>query len=305
MLVGCLLLGLILSRLPKIPPQAAKWIATLATAVSLPALALLEIHRLKLNSSLLWITGTAWLCFILAWLAACILSNLFKWDRATRTVMILTMGLGNTSFLGFPLIEHFYGPAGLPIALMYDQPGSFLILSTFGIILASEAAIKFLDPDPNQKLPLLAPILKRVFTFPPLWGVLLGITLHPWVFPSLLTSVLNAIGSTLAPLSLIAIGMQLHWHPRIWGSQWKELTFGLGWKLIAAPALAWGFLNGFHIYGINQDVAVIESGMAPMATAVIIAQAQGLRPELATSMLAAGVPLSLLTTEIWHFFLRI
>jgi predicted permease len=44
---------------------------------------------------------------------------------------------GNTSFLGFPIIEALYGQEGMKTAILVDQPGTFVVLSTLGIIVAT------------------------------------------------------------------------------------------------------------------------------------------------------------------------
>jgi predicted permease len=43
---------------------------------------------------------------------------------------------GNTSF-GFPIIEALYGQEGMKTAILVDQPGTFVVLSTLGIIVAT------------------------------------------------------------------------------------------------------------------------------------------------------------------------
>jgi predicted permease len=39
--------------------------------------------------------------------------------------------------LGFPIIEALYGEEGLKTAILVDQPGSFVVLSTLGILVAT------------------------------------------------------------------------------------------------------------------------------------------------------------------------
>ena len=51
--------------------------------------------------------------------------------------MIICAGLSNTSFLGFPIIEALYGEEGLKTAIIVDQPGSFVVLSTLGVLVAT------------------------------------------------------------------------------------------------------------------------------------------------------------------------
>ena len=50
---------------------------------------------------------------------------------------MLVGGLANTSFVGLPMIEAFYGTADLPIGILIDQLGTYLVLSTLGIAVAA------------------------------------------------------------------------------------------------------------------------------------------------------------------------
>jgi malate permease and related proteins len=82
-------------------------------------------------------------------------------------VLLLTVALGNTSFLGYPLTRALIGEHALPYAVVYDQFGAFLILSTFGLwVLARYGGnVPFESRQPTAKDMLL-----RVVKFPPLWA---------------------------------------------------------------------------------------------------------------------------------------
>ena len=58
-------------------------------------------------------------------------------SRATTGGLMLTGGLANTSFIGLPMIETFYGPQFLGLGILIDQLGSYFGLSTLGILVAS------------------------------------------------------------------------------------------------------------------------------------------------------------------------
>jgi predicted permease len=58
----------------------------------------------------------------------------YGWSKLTGC-LILTAGLGNTSF--GPIIEALYGQEGMKTAILVDQPGTFVVLSTLGIIVAT------------------------------------------------------------------------------------------------------------------------------------------------------------------------
>src|SRR3546814_6428673 len=53
--------------------------------------------------------------------------------RDKHAVLLLTVVLGNTSFLGYPLVRALLGESALPYAVVYDQFGAFMLLSTFGL----------------------------------------------------------------------------------------------------------------------------------------------------------------------------
>ncbi len=50
---------------------------------------------------------------------------------------MLTGGLANTSFIGLPMIQTFYGEQYLGLGILIDQVGSYFVLSTLGILVAS------------------------------------------------------------------------------------------------------------------------------------------------------------------------
>src|SRR5690606_10353459 len=42
--------------------------------------------------------------------------------------------LGNTSYIGYPMVEALLGAQALPYAVVYDQFGTFVMLSTLGLV---------------------------------------------------------------------------------------------------------------------------------------------------------------------------
>ena len=53
--------------------------------------------------------------------------------------------MGNTSFLGYPMVLAFFNDAVLVYAIFFDQLGGFLILSTYGSII-----VAFYSPQSNK-----------------------------------------------------------------------------------------------------------------------------------------------------------
>ena len=117
-------------------------------------------------------------------------------------------------------------------------------------------------------------------------------------------SVLSRLGSTVTPVALIAVGMQLKID--IKNKHWGFLGLGVFFKLMITPAFF------FVLYklilkgeGIETDVSVMEAAMAPMITATILASSHGLKPRLSGMMIGVGIPLSFITLAFWYWILNI
>jgi predicted permease len=52
------------------------------------------------------------------------------------------------------------------------------------------------------------------------------------------------------------------------------------------------------------EVAIMESAMAPMITASILATTHGLKPRLSSMMIGFGIPISFITLAFWYFMFR-
>jgi hypothetical protein len=59
--------------------------------------------------------------------------------------------------------------------------------------------------------------------------------------------------------------------------------------------------------GENQleiTVSIMESAMAPMITASILASNYGLKPKLSSMMIGVGIPLSFISLAFWYYILK-
>jgi predicted permease len=63
-----------------------------------------------------------------------LLGKKYGWSK-NDWLLNLNCRAGDTSFLGFPIIEALYGQEGMKTAILVDQPGTFVVLSTLGIII--------------------------------------------------------------------------------------------------------------------------------------------------------------------------
>lgn len=258
--------------------------------VSLPALTLLYVHDLRITGSVLLLASMPWLHFLSAAAFFLVAGRLLRLPRKSVGALILTGGLGNTSFLGLPMIEAYYGRAGIAHGIMVDQLGSFMVLSTLGITVAGIY---------SEGRPSFISIVKRIAYFPPFLSLLLAFSLMPFSYPEWLTAVLGRLGGTLAPLALFSVGFAFR--PGHIGGNGRSLALGLGFKLVLAPLLLSVFYLGVvGMRGLSAEVMLFEAAMPPMITAGIIAAEHDIDPPLAGLMVALGVVFSFLTLGAWH-----
>ena len=291
----CLLVGVMLQKVPQFPKNAYQSLNQFVIFVSLPALALYYIPKIAISLALLYPLGIAWLGFGLSFLFFYSIGTYFKWSKKLIGCLILTGGLGNTSFVGFPIIEALYGAEGLKTAIIVDQPGLFVVVTTLGILVASSFSRGNLSG---------SEILMRIIKFPPFLAFLVALiaNLLSYDFPDAFQSSFLRIGNTVTPVALVAVGLQLKID--IKSKHWSFLTLGLFFKLILMPAFF--FLLYRIILGgksLEIDVSILESAMAPMITGAILASNYGLKPKLSSMMLGIGIPLSLITLGIWYLIL--
>ncbi len=291
LLLLCAILGYALSRARKIPENTPTALSGFIIWVSLPALSLSVLPSMRFERELLFPMVMPWLVFAGALAVFSLLGRVWGWSRATVGALVLTAGLGNTSFIGFPVIEALHGRDGLAIAVLADQPGSFLILSTAGIAIAQFFAGSRVAP---------RALLTRIIAFPPFIAMLVSLTiLRGVVLPASLQSALERLASTLVPLALFSVGARLRFGGKQIGARLRPLAAGVIYKLILAPAAILGLYWALGARGLVLRVSVLEAAMAPMITAAVIAAEKGLDPELSDLMLVVGIPFSALTLLAW------
>ena len=295
LLAASLLIGVLLQRVKAIPENAYLTLNRYVIYVALPALVLVHVPRISLGLEALFPVMTSWIVFLAAVPVFLLVSRRCGWSRQTTGSLILTGGLGNTAFLGYPVTEALYGAEGLQVAILVDQPGTFMATSTLAIIVAgifSAAGQRKRD------------IVRSVLAFPP-FLVFVGalvLNLSGTQITGAVFEVLEQFAATLTPVALISIGLQLKFSGAL--EQIRPLAFGLCYKMIAAPALIFVlYALVFGREGLTMQVSVVMAAMPPMITASIIASSYGLNARLAALMAGVGVPIAAATLTLWYLFL--
>lgn len=298
----CLVAGQVIRRRANFRVHDARALNIVVLWVSLPALILAELPRLfrdsQLSSDLLFVIGMPWAHFLVAAALMAYLGRSFGWSRRAIGALTLTAGLGNTSFIGLPVVESIYGTSGVRIALLLDQLGSFLVISTLGIVAASYYA--------GQSL-TLSRVLRRILFFPPFQAFVIALIwgFSPLPIPTLAIETFGRIGATLVPLALLSVGWQLDLSKTALSRYRVPLTVGLSFKLLVWPLIVLiGLLPFLTVTSLPYQVTVLEAAMAPMITSAVVATEFDLEPELSQLMVGLGILVSALTLTLWTLTLK-
>jgi malate permease and related proteins len=288
LLVFCLGLGVLTARFGKPPVGLAQALNWYVLNIALTALILHLMPQLNFNWDVWFLFFSMWLVFLCSWGLFTLIGRAAGWSHARIGALTLVGGIGNTAFVGFPFVEALRGQEGLQLAVIVDQVGSFTALAIGGSVLVSLYKGRSLS---------ISGVAKNVLKFPPfiaMWcGVLVGL-LGEW--PALLDTTFERLGSTLTPLALFSVGLQLRPLPP--RGQAVPVTAVLTWKLLVAPALVFAAAVLFGIGGLERTVAVLESSMPPSVAASILCQQHELEPQLANTALGLGLLLSLGTVVV-------
>ena len=286
-----LFIGMGIRRLPAFSTDTGTVLNLFVIYISLPALILLKVPELLFSVDVLVPALLPWGMLLFSAVLVLQLSKLFHWDKGTTGCLLLMVPLGNTPFLGIPMVKNFFGENAIPYALLYDQLGSFLALATYGsIVLAlyGSAEVK----------PGVKDIVKKIITFPPFIALLLAIVCKPFSYPSLVINLFEMLAATLVPIVMIAVGYQLQL--KLSKEVTLQLSIGLIIKLIIAPLFALTLCRLIGLKGEIVDVSILEAGMPPMISAGALAILANLNPKLTAALIGVGIVCSFATLPVLY-----
>lgn len=282
--------GNMLRRMPGVPADADRSLNLYVIYVALPALVLVQAPKLVLSAVLLTPVLMAWTSVLFSSLLVLGACRLFRWPRDITGSLLLMVPLGNTAFLGIPMVELFYGSGGVAFAILYDQFGSFLALSSYGALIIA------LYSDGERPSP--ARIATRIVLFPPFIALGVALIVRSTPFPAWAATLLNLTAGSLVPVVMVAIGFQLRL--RMVSSERLPLLFGLTARLLGTPLVFIAACMLLGLRGPAVQVSLFETAMPPMVAAGALASMAGLGPRLTAAMVGYGILASFLTLPLLY-----
>lgn len=296
-LIGLVLLGFILgSKLPKpVPTYLGQFLFWIGVPISIVAF----LRGADLSGAI-WIAPIfAWLAILLGaglawtWISLpgvqerCATHDSF-WSKPTQGSFLLAAMVGNTGYIGYPVILALVGTKYFGWALFYDLLGTTLGAYGLGVVVAA----RFGKGVQNHWQ-----LTKAILINPALWSLGFGLLCRQLPLPKLAQISLQGLGWTIVSLSLVLIGMRLQqlnsWH------NLPRASIGLVIKMLLVPFILGSSLSLFGITGAPQLVIVLQMAMPPAFATLVIAEAYNLDRDLAVTSLAVGSTGLLLVLPIW------
>jgi hypothetical protein len=290
----CMLAGMALRASGRFPDNAHVVLNTFIITISLPALTLMQVRGVTFQPSLFYAVAMPWILFVTGAIFFWAIAKAMKLTPQTTGGLMLSAGLGNTSFVGLPMIEAFYGAGGMTVGILIDQLGTYLVLSTVGVMVA---ALYSSGRTSGRE------IAKRIATFPPFLALIAALLFLPFDYPDWLIDILRRLAGTLVPLALVSVGYQL----RLDALEGRRipLVLGLAFKLVIGPLLLMLLYVGLlGAKGHVVQITLFESAMGPQIGAAIVAIQHGLNPPLITLLVGIGITLSFFTLPMWWYVLQ-
>jgi malate permease and related proteins len=291
-LVGLAFIGFILGR--KLPHTVATYLGQWLFWVGVPITVVAFLRQADLS-------GYIWIAPVISYLAI-FLGAFLAWigikgqiyltnrvpEQATQGSLLLAAMLGNTGYLGFPVILAIVGKEYFAWALFYDLLGSLFGAYGLGVALAT----RFGSSASNYWQ-----ITKAVLINPAPWSLGFGLLFRQVPLPTVIEFWLDKLAWTGLALSLVLIGMRLS-QLRSWRSL-PQAGMSLTIKMLLVPLLLSSILPFFGITGAAAHVMILQMAMPPAFATLVIAETFNLDRDLAVTALAAGAIILLLTLPVW------
>ncbi|MDY7022602.1 MAG: AEC family transporter, partial [Cyanobacteriota bacterium] len=275
-LIGGVLVGWILRYL--LPAFVPVWIGKFLFWVGVPIGIFVFLRQANLS-------GGLWLAPLVAWVAMLLGASLawiwirrkhsdlsFEeqvWSRPTQGSFILSAMVGNTGYIGFPVILSLAGPEYLGWAIFYDGLGSAIGAYGLGVLLAARFGLETQNP-----LSLLLVLFKN----PALWSLGFTLLFREVPIPERVEQSLQVIAWGTIGLSLILMGMRLSQL-----SSWRyfrQAVVSLSIKMLIVPLVLGTLLS---VLGVNSSplfVMVLLMATPPAFATLVLAEAFNLDREL-------------------------
>ncbi|MCX6084015.1 MAG: AEC family transporter [Caldiserica bacterium] len=265
-LILIVVVGILLRRLHVLSTQDATSIRKFVFNVSLPALTFISLYGNPISLKALWLIPGVIAIQTVGYLA-------FRIVPVRYRETVFSGFLGNTGFMGYPVVQAILGQGALPLAVIYEQTHSFMV---FGVWVHKNA---------------------RSFINPPLVAMLLALILKRALLPQFFTDACKLVGNSTSPLAMLFVGLNVELD-----FNWRALI-ATGIKLALVPAMALALTLVLPVAGDIRSAFIIQSAMPTMVASVVYGAEIGLDVQKLSRNVVVSTLLFPLTILFWARFL--
>jgi len=261
--------------------------------LTMPALIFRAVFESDISLSLLIIPVLAIAIVSLSMGLAYLAGRFLRLEAATFGALILAAAIGNTGYLGYPLVLQLFGIENLVRAVFYDLAGTVVFTFTIGLLVAQ----KYGQNEGKVN------IVKEIFTFPPLIALFAALVFKSAALPEFLTDTIDFMAGATVPLIMLTIGLSLELTGV--GKYKTAIATVVIVKLILSPLIA---LVGAGLIGVSDvdlGVIVLEASMPTFLLSLVIGLKYGLDVDFLPPAIVTTTMLSMVTIPLWQYVARL
>ncbi len=291
----------------------ARTLGNAAFYIFVPALLFRTTARLDLNT-MPWATVVAFFVPVLLMLLAVYAVMRWRLNRrpaadlaaaerlaATPSARAIAVVFGNSVQVGIPIAAALFGERGLGIHIALVSLHALMLLSVLTVLVELDLARARAQHEATANLlRTLGTTVRNTVIHPVVLPVLAGMLWHAtgWPLPGALDETLQLLGTAVAPLCLVLIGLSLAYYGvagAIGGAVRTSLL-----KLVALPALVLTVAHwGFGVSGLPLQVVVVMAALPTGSNALIFAQRYRALEAEATTTIVLSTFGFVLTAPLW------
>lgn len=234
-MVLMIVVGYICAKVNITGPEFNRYTSPVLTNVLLPATILKSMTGIGTDIEiveLLYVIALFFLMMGIAGLVGYVFSKVLRIEDDQRGVLLSIVMYMNLAFVGFPLVESYYGSEGMLYACLSCAPMNLLMFSV-GVVSISGNREDGMKVKQFLNLPLVATLLGLVL-------MLLHISL-----PNAMTGTINSLAGATIPVSMIILGSSLAAIPVKGAFDDFRVYIASVARLIVCPLITYFILNLF------------------------------------------------------------
>lgn len=276
-------LGFFLKKIKFLNDSEGELLRKILFNVSLPSLVMYSIITSNFTGNFYKIFFIVPLSMIIQFLISFSIGSVYFKDKKELATLILISVMGNTAFLGYPLVEMFFGSKNLPFGIFYDQVHFY----TFLILIYP--LITYISKSGNRNI-------KSSLITPPVIAFIVSLILRNFLIPQVVVESLNILKQSVTPLVLLYLGINLDLN-----ISKKDLSYLIPviiLKLIVLPYITFYISIFFKVDPIIQNVSLLQSMMPTMMATIIFGSQIGLNKKIIAKAVGITTILSSITITI-------